>query len=532
MKIIYRFFMPITALLCLLCSCNDLEEFHSSNLKPAPGEVGIATSAIKDSSFVFTLTPGDDVKYYSYVVLKGENATTPDAAALLSGQVKGVSNGVILKDTANTFSLQLEKLVQATTYTIYAVASNIEGVISNMAMQSVTTIDSWAPTWKAPDPESTEYVLTFSEPIVYDNAKKVTVKYLAAFSGAYTEKVLVEGEDGDFVVVEADVIFKFDPQPGDYMFVSWEAGAFADHQGHKVAALTSGIVDAKATGVYWIAATESFDVDEDGFTPAIGDPITNLTDFTIELAFAMDLYIPTKDVGTIEMIYVKNKKTITQETTYSVNGSTLVIDMPKDAPDAGSWISVKIGERAVVDERGNPNAAYEYDTSEGDNPGMWLASKGYTRNQVIHNYTFNGFSWFDDSEIVFANVKISLDPENSDGVVVTGLYDYDTPLKGVFDGDFGIIRVEPEVVGEFEYKGQVYDVHIADSEDDDGVITLTVNADFSLYTEGVELFIPELGSLEAAYGDFTINPVPSPVKLKVIKPFADKYKVVRKLKKK
>ena len=146
----------------------------------------VTATTASDNSIVVTIAPKEGTTFYSYVVAKGV-AKPVDAKALLQGKSGLTPVTIEDKECAEVVeivpaskasstatidqvkSLTIEGLIPYTYYTVYAVATNAQGVISDVATASTLTTDSTAPSIKNYDTEEADsvmyYQILFNDPI-------------------------------------------------------------------------------------------------------------------------------------------------------------------------------------------------------------------------------------------------------------------------------------------------------------------------------------------------------------------------------
>lgn len=146
----------------------------------------VTATTASDSSIVVTIAPKEGTTFYSYVVAKGV-AKPVDAKALLQGKSGLTPVTIEDKECAEVVeivpaskasstatidqvkSLTIEGLIPYTYYTVYAVATNAQGVISDVATASTRTSDSTVPSYEDHATEEADsvmyYQISFSDPI-------------------------------------------------------------------------------------------------------------------------------------------------------------------------------------------------------------------------------------------------------------------------------------------------------------------------------------------------------------------------------
>lgn len=455
-KILYSL-MAIAGL--MTTSCISFDDPVTENYGVGPTAT-ITVTETTDSTFTFTVNPGENALYYSILVDQSADTAAVDAETLLKGSYASVYNVVKNTKDAATFTYNMRKAngaplcMPGKTYQIYAVAASDKGVLGEVAVATVSTTDQLAPrpTQYEYDPaEKTMYVL-FSEAIARGEGavKAVSYKYYDLVNGKFAGEEVEEVE----VVVDGDVIaITANTNPGAYVAFSWEAGAFVDAAGHACTALNSGfsMQQGDFVGLVGQNDTEAFEVTElNVVEPAIGGTIGDWEAFYGTLMFDMNVFANTKAAADAVTLTYKNAKSeTTVKLTYGehwdTSANTFIFVLPKE-PEFGDKVSIKIAEGAFTDAYGNPNAEVEF-------ADAWLRSYGFTRDLVVGNYIFAHQSGF-DGKVYTATSSIAADAKEN-VVAIAGFADYtddgvaDCTIKGVFNGDYGTITVPcGQIIGE------------------------------------------------------------------------------------
>ena len=455
-KILYSL-MAIAGL--MTTSCISFDDPVTENYGVGPTAT-ITVTETTDSTFTFTVNPGENALYYSILVEQSADTAAVDAETLLKGSYASVYNVVKNTNDAATFTYNMRKAngaplcMPGKTYQIYAVAASDKGVLGEVAVATVSTTDQLAPRptqYEYDAAEKTMYVL-FSEAIARGEGavKAVSYKYYDLVNGKFAGEEVEEVE----VVVDGDVIaITANTNPGAYVAFSWEAGAFVDAAGHACKALNSGfsMQQGDFVGLVGENDTEAFEVTElNVVEPAIGGTIGDWEAFYGTLMFDMNVFANTKAAADAVTLTYKNAKSeTTVKLTYGehwdTSANTFIFVLPKE-PEFGDKVSIKIAEGAFTDAYGNPNAEVEF-------ADAWLRSYGFTRDLVVGNYIFAHQSGF-DGNVYTATSSIAADAKEN-VVAIAGFADYtddgvaDCTIKGVFNGDYGTITVPcGQIIGE------------------------------------------------------------------------------------
>lgn len=455
-KILYSL-MAIAGL--MTTSCISFDDPVTENYGVGPTAT-ITVTETTDSTFTFTVNPGENALYYSILVDQSADTAAVDAESLLKGTYASVYNVVKNTNDAATFTYNMRKAngaplcLPGKTYQIYAVAATDKGVFGEVAVATVSTTDQLAPRptqYEYDAAEKTMYVL-FSEAIARGEGavKAVSYKYYDLVNGKFAGEEVEEVE----VVVDGDVIaITANTNPGAYVAFSWEAGAFVDAAGHACKALNSGfsMQQGDFVGLVGENDTEAFEVTEVNVVePAIGGTIGDWEAFYGTLIFDMNVFANTKAAADAVTLTYKNAKSettikLTYGEHWDTSANTFIFVLPKE-PEFGDKVSIKIAEGAFTDAYGNPNAEVEF-------ADAWLRSYGFTRDLVVGNYIFAHQSGF-DGNVYTATSSIAADAKEN-VVAIAGFADYtddgvaDCTIKGVFNGDYGTITVPcGQIIGE------------------------------------------------------------------------------------
>lgn len=362
-----------------LVGCTNLEEVSSEYYGEGPS-ITAEVTATADESFTFVLTPSEGTLYYSYLVAEGDKAEEIDALSLLQNQLSGVATDCIeyAKNTTYTYDMKDEEgkdlCSPNTSYVLYAVAANKEGVAGKVTSVVVKTTDKVNPTFDLEKIEDVEgksgVVVPFSENVTLAENKIVTAKYYVEwatsdnFVDIPAEDISVDIDGSNVSVIVQNV------PAAATVLVSWEEGTFVDSYGNKCAALNSGLnADENGfDGLYFVVASEPFEITEENvMTGAAEDEevelplIWNETN-GISLAFEDDIYRNSDKLkgGEIQLVIKRTGKEIIldlakNDWSISEDKKILNVKMPTGESQSGDIISLKINEGAIMDIYGNPN---------------------------------------------------------------------------------------------------------------------------------------------------------------------------------
>lgn len=483
-----KLLFSILAIGMSLVGCTDWDDAVSENYGSGPA-ISVSIDATTDYGFTFTLSPASGTVFYSYIVAEGDTPAALDGQALLKQQYSGLTGGLLNATDNSTYTLDLsaeEACEPNTSYVVYAVAASKEGVVGSVASAVVTTSDAGVPvpTKAQVLEEGIGVQVAFSEAVAAGEGK-VTAQYFAEWTGEFID---VPAEEMAVAVAGNVVTVAFDSIPASAtVLVSWEAGAFVDAKANPCPAMISGINEAgdDFDGVFFDVADAPFAIAEENATaPKIGDSFGDWEETMFVFEFDMDLYRNDKALTgeELQVTYTHEGKTTTinvPNNYWAVQGNALLFYLP-EAPDFGDWVSLTVAEGAFSDVYGNPNQEVTLENA-------WLCSYGYERELIIGNYTMSYYSYAAYSKTgefvpVTEKITIEADPENENGVLLSGFQGTDGKIEAEFNGDFGTLYFEEQIAGVINLDGTDYYMSVAGNTEDYS-LTLKVEADGSLTTE-------------------------------------------------
>ena len=480
----------------------------------------VTATTASDNSIVVTIAPKEGTTFYSYVVAKGV-AKPVDAKALLQGKSGLTPVTIEDKECAEVVeivpaskasstatidqvkSLTIEGLIPYTYYTVYAVATNAQGVISDVATASTLTTDSTAPSIKNYDTEEADsvmyYQISFSDPIKLSGEGDLTLHIYG--ENYYDDTTLNCIEINNVVIApenisdEGGVITVKIPKdyyiPGALVDLTWPEGFVKNAQDMPCAAFTY-------TGLYYDAANEY------ALTPNGISAQYEYVDFALsffataeeEEAFLEaqedeEEIVPEtvyySDWQALQMVaYARTDaplagKTKTAKASVSVSDAAgrvvsypvtpgmtqegnIAVELEED-PGFGTVATYTIEAGSYVDIFGNENLEYSLDY------GAYFCSYGYSIDDIAGNYTFGFSSAFASQGYgPYSNVITISESDNAEkgNIMFTGqLADINVKFYGDFDVDLGEITLPSKpVVGIIQ--DYVYDDNDTPIVDDEG----------------------------------------------------------------
>ena len=478
----------------------------------------VTATTASDNSIEVTIAPKEGTTFYSYVVAKGV-AKPVDAKALLQGKSGLTPVTIEDKECAEVVeivpaskasstatidqvkSLTIEGLIPYTYYTVYAVATNAQGVISDVATASTLTTDSTAPSIKNYDTEEADsvmyYQISFSDPIKLSGEGDLT---LHIYGENYYDDTTLNCIEINNVVIAPEnisdaggVITVKIPKdyyiPGALVDLTWPEGFVKNAQDMPCAAFPY-------TGLYYDA--------ENGLTPNGISAHYEYVDFALsffataeeEEAFLEaqedeEEIVPEtvyySDWQALQMVaYARTDaplagKTKTAKASVSVSDAAgrvvsypvtpgmtqegnIAVELEED-PGFGTVATYTIEAGSYVDIFGNENLEYSLDY------GAYFCSYGYSIDDIAGNYTFGFSSAFASQGYgPYSNVITISESDNAEkgNIMFTGqLADINVKFYGDFDVDLGEITLPSKpVVGIIQ--DYVYDDNDTPIVDDEG----------------------------------------------------------------
>ena len=457
----------------------------------------VTATTASDNSIVVTIAPKEGTTFYSYVVAKGV-AKPVDAKALLQGKSGLTPVTIEDKECAEVVeivpaskasstatidqvkSLTIEGLIPYTYYTVYAVATNAQGVISDVATASTLTTDSTAPSIKNYDTEEADsvmyYQILFNDPIKLSGEGDLT---LHIYGENYYDDTTLNCIEINNVVIAPEnisdaggVITVKIPKdyyiPGALVDLTWPEGFVKNAQDMPCAAFPY-------TGLYYDAAKEY------ALTPNGISAQYEYVDFALsffataeeEEAFLEaqedeEEIVPEtvyySDWQALQMVaYARTDapladKTKTAKASVSVSDAAgRVVSYPvtpgmtqegniaialKEDPGFGTVATYTIAAGSYVDIFGNENLEYSLDY------GAYFCSYGYTINDVVGTYNVTGSEYdFTSKEPIAFEPKtltiVKSDDSKKGNVMITNYFGIPCikPVYADFDVDAGKLTI-------------------------------------------------------------------------------------------
>lgn len=241
-----KYIIGLFSAICLMgAGCTEFEDYAPVNMGEGPA-VTLSVEKTNVDAFNLTVTPAEGTVYYAYIVTN--QAQTIDAETLLEAGYEGAE----LLKAAETPSLSKAYNNQTigTTYYVYAVASDANGLCGAVASATIDLPDTEAP-YLVSVPDGYLYTasnhgrsitLTYNETVTRGEGAityNVTKGDLTSYASGAIETVVINGESVTVTLPES-VVFDTN-EAKSYVFLDFAAGAFVDGAGNPSAALKGGV---------------------------------------------------------------------------------------------------------------------------------------------------------------------------------------------------------------------------------------------------------------------------------------------------
>ena len=470
-KILYS----LLALAATVAACTDFAEDEKIDFAATDAPV-VAATVVDDNTVSVSVTPKEGNVYYSYVLIAGP-AKALKAETVLKGNGKGGYGSdavvdekkepvaaVLKASETKSVSFQVGGLKSNTAYTLYAVASNSQGVVSKLATSTAVTTDGTAPVLTEYDFQSTatnlDYVLVFDDPIAFTGKGTVTAHYYAKYK-AGADGNLVEYKKAvvpaDSLVISGNKLYvsldAAEAIPGAIVAISYTEGLVANLVGGRVEAFTDVTVSAKLESDGLVASyknqpfalglTEDEPQEGSGIEGGEDEEEPKVTFFSdweeldmVTYSYnkyplagklkAAKLSIETEDANSRVVAYPGQQLKIA-----AANKLSVKID---EDPGFGSYVSYKIAAGSIVDIFGNTNSEF---TAEK----LYFCSYGYKLADVLGTYTVTGVGLYTGLPVSYKLVIAETDDAKKGDLLITNFLGFEGKLYVDFDSDNGTVKI-------------------------------------------------------------------------------------------
>lgn len=465
-KILYS----LLALAATVAACTDFAEDEKIDFAATDAPV-VAATVVDDNTVSVSVTPKEGNVYYSYVLIAGPAKALKAETVLKGGyESDAVANekkepvaAVLKASETKSVSFQVGGLKSNTVYTLYAVASNSQGVVSKLATSTAVTTDGTAPVLKKYDFQSTatnlDYVLEFDDPIAFTGKGTVTAHYYARHSKAGADGNLVEYKKAvvpaDSLVISGKNLYvsldAAEAIPGAIVAISYTEGLVANLVGGRAEAFTDVTVSSKLESEGLVASykTQPFALGLTEDEPKEGSGIEGGEEEEPEVKLFSDweeldmvtysynkyplagikaakLSIATEDANGRVVAYTGQQLKIA-----AANKLSVKID---EDPGFGSYVSYKIAAGSIVDIFGNTNSEF---TAEK----LYFCSYGYKLADVLGTYTVTGVAIKYGVPVSYKLVIAETDDAEKGDLLITNFLGFEGKLYVDFDPDNGTVKI-------------------------------------------------------------------------------------------
>lgn len=476
-----KIFLVLSVALLSLAGCTKfVEETIPADVAKKSGEASqVAVPSIEsvtvaeegfdtDYEFKVKVTPGEGNNYYSFAIVKGAISGVDAETLLTQGYTKSCVTVKIVIDeletevplcgsfkasAQNDTTVHAFKLTPNTEYTVYAVANNSKGTLSEIASLKVKTTDKVKPsaydsvnkkwTYDASDLEDGTFVVKFDDPIVFTDAlKEGTAKFYATYLSA--NETYFDGSDDcfeeiftapipvDSLSVSGKEVSIQVPEriPGAAVLITFDAGVVKNGVGLENEENTYG-------GYYWnndkpkeygLAArfkTKSWKfslpmIEDENTGELVRMPADTVIYFNKIMAMNLELvaqnlaepiwqvddegepisYNYVADYKAPTIIYTDSKLRQVaypaEDKYYGEMSDTLFVAFLSEEPDFGSSVALSVEAESVEDLWGNPCEAFStisVDEDKNVTYGNYFYSYGYDLKDFYGTYKFAASSY-------------------------------------------------------------------------------------------------------------------------------------------
>lgn len=419
-KILFSFL----AVAALSVSCTKFAEDPKIDFEEAAAPK-VTAKTVADDQIEVTVDAQDGTTWFAYYVAEGE-AQALNASNLLQGKyvsslaaLEGKApSGVLDFKTTTSVKITIGRLSSNTAYTVYAVASNAQGVLSEVATATTVTTDETAPdlfdyAYQEDEDGSLLFQIVFDDPIKLSGTGSVTAHFYAVYGGADAEGNLVEQKSVDIpseeLLASGESVIVIIPAaeniPGAIVALTYPEGLVVNGLGAKCPAFDDAVVTAalETDGIAGLYDNVSFKLsknkDGDKVDDGKGDAGADIeedgpvvfTDWTelVMLSYAQNKYALadlTDDAAVKITVVDGNGRTVSYDGKQFdlIDEKTVGVALDED-PGYGVSISYTIAAGSFVDIYGNENE--EFTVTDG-----YYCSYGYTLDDILGTYTLTGKS--------------------------------------------------------------------------------------------------------------------------------------------
>lgn len=513
-------YFTITAL-AILAGCTKFAQDEEYDLGATTAPT-VSAKVVDDNTVNITVAGAEGNGYYSYALIAGETEEIDPATLLSDGysDIALASGCCNFKDTPSV-SKDVKKLSPNTVYTLYAVAANANGVLSELVTKEITTSDETVPdiiTYESEiDDDGIMWLYAkFDDPVELTGEGHAHLLFFAVFGETDEDGNLIPVKTVDVPAEDLAIednwlcvaVPEDEAQPGAIVALTFDAGIVKNALGAKNPAYGDAIIPSDPEEDFDAICeqfdTESWDLilkylDLKGGAGIIDWPEDHIEKFSnwrqLMILVGCDCEKVYGPDGVAELTFAtpSGKKIVQDFEPANVMGNLLTFRLPED-PGNGSFVNFTIPEEMFFDIWGNPNAGLESE-------GQYLSSFGYTPEDFFGNFNLTTVGEYSGESITEAIVisEAEYDPDDYDedpeyDFQITGNImglPIDSPVYGWFDCDGGKLIMENEQPFYYEYDEEEevwYEFCLLDYDDQTGEFTIS-HPDKNTYTTSDEMDI-------------------------------------------
>ena len=449
-----------------------------------------------DNAFKVKITPAGGNNYYSFVVVKGTLSCDAETLLTLGYEKKSVTvkkivdeveadvplSGSFLSSAQADTTVHAYSLTPNTTYTVYAVANDKNGVLSKVSSLAITTTDKVAPTtyynnkfnFSSSNLEDGTMVLTFDDPVSFTDAlKDGSAKFYATYLSAnathlddgYTEfdQIFTAPIPVDSLSVSGANVSIQVPEriPGAAVLITYDAGVVVNGTKleNEANAYGGAYYNKEKPAFYGICArfkTASWKFDrpliEDENTGELvrmpADTIIYFQDAE-ETGFALTAQ-KLAEPQFQDKKYNKIVPAVSPQITYTdgdlrqisypakkgyvaVVQDSILVTYLSEVPDYGSYVAIAVAEESVEDLWGNPCQEFStvyVDEDKNIQQGNYFFSYGYKVEDLYGTYTLTATPQYGeaytDNTIIIAPAPADDEDYKGMDVIIQNLFNATT----------------------------------------------------------------------------------------------------------
>lgn len=485
-----KILLSIFAVAALSASCTKFLEDAPIDFKTVEAPV-VSIKTVADDAIDVTVTAKEGTLFFSYIVIKGP-AGQIDAELLLKGKaykesalkykvpaekegedpVEKTAAGVLDFSKKQTVKLSIGGLSSNSAYTVYAVASNAQGVVSEVAAATTTTTDGTAPQLLLDKVGFTEkdsvlvVAIPFDDPVVLSGKGSVTAYFYAIYTNPGEDGNLVEqksfvlSKENECLKTDGKTLYGIVPKgeytPGALVTFSFPAGVVTNALGADCTAFEDVAVNTKGesegifakykTVTFKLSVNEDGDKEDGGIGAAEGEEEEKSPEVFTDwkklrmLSYSQSAYplaVKGKNAKLTVSVVDANGRTVSYfgKNYGTLDGKKIAALLDED-PGYGTTISYTMAAGSFLDIYGNESE--EFSVKDG-----YYKSYGYKVEDIIGTYTATGSSYFKENDITEEWIIEKSDNAEKGNVMITKYWGFtcSTAIYATFNTDSGILGI-------------------------------------------------------------------------------------------